>query len=56
VPCVVGGGVTPATVADWIATGAEFVAVGRAIWQAAEPPAAALAAFISRMRKTGGIG
>lgn len=56
VPCVVGGGLTVANAAAWVATGAEFVAVGRAIWDSAEAPDAALRAFVSRLAKPAGIG
>jgi thiamine-phosphate pyrophosphorylase len=42
VPCVVAGGITAANAAGWAATGAEFVALGRAVWDAPEGPEAAL--------------
>ncbi len=46
VPCVVGGGVTLDTAAAWIATQAEFLAIGRAIWEAPAGAPAALRAFL----------
>ncbi len=46
VACVIGGGVTRDDAGAWIATGAEFLAVGRAIWTAPEGPEAALRGFI----------
>ena len=40
VPCVVGGGIDASNAADWAATGAEFLALGRAAWEAPDPAAA----------------
>lgn len=46
VPCVVGGGVTLDAAATWIATQAEFLAIGRALWEAPAGAPAALRAFL----------
>lgn len=56
VPCVVGGGLSSDNVAGWAATGAEFIAVGRVIWEAATPPDLALRGLVSRLGNQGGIG
>lgn len=44
-PCVAAGGITPETAPGLITAGADFIAVARAVWEAAQGPAAALAAF-----------
>ena len=51
VPCVVGGGITLDTVSGWVATGAEFLALGRCIWDASEGPEAALRAIAARLNR-----
>jgi thiamine-phosphate pyrophosphorylase len=56
VPCVVGGGLAGDNVAGWAATGAEFIALGRAIWQAEEPPDLALRRLLSSLGRSGRIG
>lgn len=56
VPCVVGGGIAGGNVAGWAATGAEFIALGRAIWEAAEPPELALRSLFPPAGRSGGIG
>jgi thiamine-phosphate pyrophosphorylase len=56
VPCVVGGGLTHANAARWVATGAEFIAVGRAVWEAADGPEASLRRFAAEMAKAAGSG
>jgi len=42
VPCIVGGGIDAGNAAAWAATGAEFLAIGRAVWDAGEGAARAL--------------
>src|SRR5262245_1745534 len=37
VPCIVGGAIEAKNAASWAGTGAEFLAVGRAVWGAADP-------------------
>lgn len=56
VPCVVGGGLAHADAGRWAATGAEFLAVGRAIWEDAEGPEASLRRFASEMTRAARIG
>lgn len=56
VPCVVGGGLAPDTIADWAATGVEFLAVGRAVWEAPDGPEAAIKALIDRINAPTRIG
>jgi len=55
VPCVVGGGVTFDTAATWIATQAEFLALGRAIWEAPAGAPAALRAFLKLLAEAPAI-
>ncbi len=45
VPCVAIGGITPANARVLVKAGADFIAVSSAVWNAAEGPAAAVAAF-----------
>ena len=42
VPCVIGGGLTLQNATAWIATQAEFLAIGRALWAAPDGAPAAL--------------
>jgi thiamine monophosphate synthase len=49
VPCVVAGGLNAGNVGAWIATGAEFIAAGRTIWNAGTSPEAALRDLASRL-------
>jgi thiamine-phosphate pyrophosphorylase len=49
VPCVVAGGIGMTNAASWAATGAEFLALGRALWDAAEGPETALRAIAARI-------
>ena len=49
VPCVVAGGIGVVNAAEWAATGAEFLALGRAVWDAPEGPEAALRAIAARI-------
>ncbi len=48
VPCVAAGGVTLDNAPALIAAGAEFIAIGRAVWQHPAGPGAAVAAFNRR--------
>jgi thiamine-phosphate pyrophosphorylase len=45
VPCVAIGGITPANCGPLVAAGADFLAVAGAVWNHAQGPAAAIAAF-----------
>jgi thiamine-phosphate pyrophosphorylase len=49
VPCVVASGIGVTNATDWAATGAEFLALGRAVWDAPEGPEAALRAIAARI-------
>jgi thiamine-phosphate pyrophosphorylase len=40
VPCIVGGGIDARNAASWASTGAEFLAVGRAVWASSDPAVA----------------
>jgi thiamine-phosphate pyrophosphorylase len=51
VPCVVGGGLTPGNAGRWAATGAEFLAVGRAVWESNGDPEASLRRVAAEMAK-----
>lgn len=53
VPCVAAGGIELATAPALIAAGADFLAVGRAVWEHPEGPAAAVAAFNALMAQRG---
>ncbi len=55
VPCLIGGGLTLDTAPSWIATQAEFLAFGRAIWEAPAGPPAALRAFIKMLAEAAAI-
>ncbi len=44
-PCVAIGGITPENAAPLVAAGADFIAASGSIWQHADGPAAAVAAF-----------
>jgi thiamine-phosphate pyrophosphorylase len=44
-PCVAIGGITPENALPIVEAGADFLAVGGAVWNAADGPAAAVAAF-----------
>ncbi len=44
-PCVAIGGITPANCGPLVAAGADFLAVAGAVWNHAQGPAAAIAAF-----------
>ncbi len=45
VPCVCVGGLTVENASDWVATGAEFLAVSSGVWDHPDGPAAAVQAF-----------
>lgn len=51
VPCVAAGGITLATAPALVAAGTDFLAVGRAVWEHPEGPAAAVAAFNALMAR-----
>jgi thiamine-phosphate pyrophosphorylase len=50
VPCVVGGDLDEESAAEWATTGAEFLALGRAVWQAPQGPEAMLRALARRLK------
>jgi len=50
VPCVVAGGIDAASAPGWAAAGADFLAVGRAVWQDPAGPEAALRDLVRGLR------
>ncbi|MBL8699953.1 MAG: thiamine phosphate synthase [Alphaproteobacteria bacterium] len=50
VPCVAGGGLDATTLPAWAATGAEFLAVGRAVWDAPEGPESAIKTLMNGLK------
>jgi thiamine-phosphate pyrophosphorylase len=51
IPCVAIGGITPGNCAPLVAAGADFIAAITSVWDHAQGPGAAVAAFTSAMKK-----
>ena len=51
IPCVAIGGITPRNAPVLVEAGADFLAVSSAVWNSAEGPAGAVAAFQEAMRR-----
>ena len=51
IPCVAIGGITPENCQPLVDAGADFIAVSSSLWQAADGPGAAVAAFAATLRR-----